>query len=162
MVYFLHLGSFSVGFHVGKWHNRPIEGFGWSGEPRWPAPWGYEKDQYWAGCRASCEAGAVNPTDPIVPWGEFWSLQTLKFMYRIFMHTWMVNVYDKCRWNIPTGWWILKAYGCRCWFPLIWACQYCWSRSHPMNHLLGSGFKHVLFATLPVEIGMKLAWFLNV
>jgi len=31
----------------------------------------YEKDQYWAGCRAGCEAGAVNPKDPIeyrTPW----------------------------------------------------------------------------------------------
>lgn len=86
-------------------------------------------------------------------------------MYRISMYTWMLNeclmFMVKCRWNIPNGWWILKAYGCRCWFPLIWACQYCWWRSHPMKHLLGSGFKHALISTLPVGIGMKLAYVSN-
>ena len=29
---------------------------------------GYEKDQYWAGCRQSCQPGEVNPTDPFETW----------------------------------------------------------------------------------------------
>lgn len=74
---FLHIWVVHRGFSCKVNTQSPHWGFWWSCEPRWPAPWGYEKDQYWAGCRTSCEAGAVNPTDPIVPWDEFWSVQTL-------------------------------------------------------------------------------------
>ena len=45
---------------------------------------GYEKDQYWAGCRQSCQPGEVNPTDPIETWRSDWG------------------------WTVPVRWWPYK------------------------------------------------------